>query len=337
MLNQDLISITRAGLTESRHFGSIAVTDKTGRLLYAAGEPERVTFIRSSAKPLQAIPVVESGALERFNLTDEELAFMCSSHNGEPEHVALAAGMLAKLSLGPDALLCGAHEPFYKPATDALLRAGDEITSLHNNCSGKHSGMLALALMLNAPIGRYLEPEHAVQRSMRAAVSAMSGVAESDIPLGIDGCGVPVFALPLAALATAYARLGSPEGLLPERADACRRITAAIRRYPRALAGTGRYDTRLAEATGGRLIGKLGAEGVFAVAVAERDWGIAVKIEDGANRALYPAVTETLRQLGLLSEAESEALAEIHPKILRNWQGTEVGEIRPQFNLQRLS
>ncbi|KIL41151.1 asparaginase [Gordoniibacillus kamchatkensis] len=329
-----LVAVTRGPLTECVHRGHVAVADANGRLLYYAGDPAHVTFARSSAKPLQALPVLESGAADAFAMTDPELALLCASHNGEETHVQTAQTLLSKMGLSGEHLQCGAHYPFHRQTAQAMRRRGEQPTNLHNNCSGKHSGMLALALMLGADIAGYLAPEHPVQRRMLAAVSEMSGVPESDIAIGVDGCGVPVFGMPLAALAAAYARFGRPDGQPEARRIACERLMRAIVHHPDYLAGDDRYDTQLVRATSGRLIGKMGAEGVFAIAVPERGWGIAVKIEDGAQRALYPAATEALRQLGLLSDTELAALAKFHRPLQHNWQGTEVGAIVPEFQLR---
>ncbi|MCL6459908.1 MAG: asparaginase [Gorillibacterium sp.] len=337
MLKQQAVKIYRGKLAESTHLIHIAVTDTAGTLLYSVGNPERITFARSSAKPLQAIAVVESGAIDHFGFTAAELALLCSSHNGETYHVELVAKMLAKLKLTDEDLQCGAHDPYYPPAAEALKAAGVSAGPLHNNCSGKHAGMLALALMLGAKTEGYPSPHHPVQEHMLAIISTMSNIPIADIVLGTDGCGVPVFGLPLHALAYAYARLGRPEGLATEHATACGRIVDAIRKHPIALAGTDRFDTRLVEVTQGRLIGKLGAEGVFAVTAPTEGLGLAIKIEDGTARALYPAVTEALHQLNLLSAEEFTALAQFHHPYLTNWQGTRVGQIIPEFVLNRLN
>jgi L-asparaginase II len=333
-----LVRITRGPLTESVHLGHLAVVDTKGSLTAAMGNPELVTFARSSAKPLQAIPVIESGAVEAFGLVPEEIALMCASHNGESRHVEAIERFLNKLGLSGAHLQCGPHYPYYEPAANRMKQTGEVPTTLHNNCSGKHSGMLALALRLGASPEGYMAPEHQVQQRMLEAVSAMSGVPAERIALGTDGCGVPVFGMPLAALARSFAALGRPDGLMHEaRAAACRTLVAAIRRAPYFLAGTGRFDTRLVEVTEGRLVGKMGAEGVFAVTAPERGMALAVKVEDGAQRALYPAVVEALRQLDWLSDGELELLREFHTPPVRNWAGDIVGSVMPDFKLRPIS
>jgi len=335
MNQKSVITVYRGGMAESEHQLHLAAVRLDGTVLASCGDPGRWTFARSSAKPLQAIPLVEAGGMDACGLTDAELALVCASHNGEALHVGLAAGILAKLGLDASALQCGAHDPYHKPTAEAMKAAGTPPTALHNNCSGKHSGMLALAKTIGAPTEGYLALTHPVQQRMLAVISAMSGVAGDRIRLGVDGCGVPVFGLPLASLALAFARLGTPEGLDSQRASACRRIVAAIRTRPECLAGEDRFDTQLIRVTGGKLVGKLGAEGVFAVTMPDTGCGLAVKVGDGSVRALYPAVTEALLQLGWLSAAEAEKLAAFHRPSLHNWQGSVVGEIVPEFTLER--
>lgn len=335
MKAEPLIYFTRGTLAESIHQGHIAVVRSIGERLYSAGDPGHLTFARSAAKPLQAIPVLESGAAERFHFTDREIALLCSSHNGEPEHAETVAGLLSKLDLGPGFLKCGSHEPFSKQAADELKKHRKEPSALHNNCSGKHSGMLAMALMLEAPLDSYLEIGHPVQQRNLLTISSLSGVPKEEIGLGIDGCGVPVFALPLEKLALAYARFGDSGQLSEKQSEASQRILSAIRKEPFYLAGTDRFDTALVQVTNGRILGKLGAEGVFAVTVPDERLGIAVKIEDGNPRGLYPAVVETLRQLDLLTSAELQELEPFHRPVIRNWQGTVVGATVPSFTLQK--
>ncbi|GIP39796.1 asparaginase [Paenibacillus sp. J31TS4] len=330
-----LVHLIRGPLLESLHRGHAAVVDNEGRLLYSAGNPDTVTFARSSAKPLQALPVLESGAARRFGITPKEIALLCASHNGEEEHIDTAAGLLAKLGLGEEALQCGPHDPFRPAAARKLAEQGRKPSRLHNNCSGKHSGMLALSLQLGAPVDTYMETDHPVQRLMLETVASMSGTATDRIPLGTDGCGVPVFGLALTSLARAFARLGKPDGLADARRDACLQVLDALRSHPFQLAGTDRYDTRLIEVTGGRIIGKMGAEGVFALTVPEHGIGLALKVEDGAARALYPAVTEALKQADLLRPAELEALASFHKPDVTNWAGRVVGRIEPVLQLQK--
>jgi L-asparaginase II len=334
--SETIVRVWRGSLTESIHRGHIAVVNKNGELQYSLGDPYFTTFARSTAKLIQAIPIIESGAAERFGFTEAEIALFCASHNGEEEHVATVLSILSKLGLASEHLQCGSHEPFHEPTTLSMRSNRVAPTSLHNNCSGKHSGMLALAVHRQTPHDNYLSIDHPVQQLMLQAVSEMSGVAKDDIALGIDGCGVPVFGMGIDRLATAYAKLGQPQGLSEARATACQTIIKAIRQHPYYLAGSDRFDTQLIEATQGRIVGKMGAEGLFAMTAPESGLGIVIKVEDGNQRALYPAAVEALQQLGLLTPSELKALSSFHSPKIHNWQKTEVGHIRPDFQLSRV-
>jgi len=325
------VRVWRGPLVESEHRCHLAVVNSQGGLLHSAGNESLITYARSTAKPIQAIPVIESGAFDRFGFTETELALFCASHGGEAPHAAAAAAALGKIGLSGDALQCGAHYPFHEPSASAMRETGERPTALHNNCSGKHTAMLALAVQLGAPIESYLSIDHPVQQYMLRTVSDMSGLPTSDIAIGVDGCGVPVFGMPLNSLALAYARLGAPSDLIESQQTACGRILNAITAHPFFLAGSGRFDTDLIHATNGRIVGKMGAEGVYALTIPQEGIGLALKIEDGSNRALYPAVNEALLQLGLITEQEAATLKEHRITALRNWQGTLIGRIEPNW------
>ena len=224
-----------------------------------AGDADKVTYMRSSAKPIQATAAAESGALERFGITEQELAVICASHGGEPMHVEAVRSILARIGLDEDALGCGAHAPSYTPAAIALYRAGQTPTAIHNNCSGKHSGMLAAAQALGAPTATYLDPDHPVQQRILHSVAYYSGLGTRTITVAVDGCSAPVFGFPLYGMALMYARLVSPQRLLAERATAARRIVAAMQAYPEMVGGTGRFDSDVMNVGGKRLVAKGGA------------------------------------------------------------------------------
>ncbi|MFC5453134.1 asparaginase [Paenibacillus aestuarii] len=328
-----IVRVYRGAITESTHRVHLAVVNTAGTLLHQAGDPHLLTFARSTAKLIQALPIIESGAADHFGLGEAEIALCCASHNGEAEHVSAAQGILGKLGLTPQHLQCGAHDPYHAPTAQAMREQGMVPTTLHNNCSGKHSGMLALCAHLGASPETYMSIGHPVQQLMLKAVSEMASVPTNQMQLGIDGCGVPVFGMPINKLALAYARIGSLDELDATRASACRRIIAALRQYPHYLAGSDRFDTSLIEVTNGRIIGKMGAEGIYALTIPEQGLGFVLKIEDGNQRAMYPAVVEALMQLGLLQELEVNALASYHIPSVHNWQGTKVGYIQPDFHL----
>lgn len=330
-----LVGVFRGAVLESLHAGSVAVADAMGRLVAAVGDPETVTYLRSSLKPVQALTVVVSGAVDRFGITAEELAVIAASHSAEPEHQRAVRSVLAKAGLSVEQLRCGPHPPLHGPTASALARAGERPTPLHNNCSGKHAGMLAAARALGLPLETYLDPEHPVQERNRALLAELSGVAAAAIPVGVDGCGAPTFALPLRAMARLFARLAQPEHLPAPYREAAARVLAAMRQHPRLVAGTDRFDTALLERLGDRLVCKGGAEALHCAGLVETGLGVAVKIGDGGARAVAPAVLATLAGLGVAGEADLAALAAYARPRVENTQGRTVGELRPLFALAR--
>lgn len=332
-----LVVVRRGGVVESVHHGAVVIADASGRVDLAHGDPETVTFLRSAAKPIQALPLLQSGAVQRFGLTDGEVAVMIGSHGGEPFHVAAVQSILKKIGLGEEALQCGAHPPFHKPSAKALREAGLPPSAIHNNCSGKHAGMLALAVHLRAPIATYLDPQHPVQTHILEVLAEVSGRPASAIPLAVDGCSAPTFALPLASAAVLYARLVSPQGLRPELAEAARRAVATMRGRPEMVAGTDRICTALMREGQAGLIAKIGAEGFYGLGF-ERDgrgFGIALKVADGdGERARSTAAIEALRQLGLVTDEVASGLLERFVGEIRNHRGLSVGRVEPAFALR---
>ena len=339
-----LVEVTRGQITESRHRGHVIAVDGDGQVIASIGAPEIVTYLRSSAKPLQAVPLISTGAADRFNFTPQEIAVACGSHSGEPLHEETVGAMLAKTGLDAGALKCGVHEPFSQEAALELRRRGDRPRVLQNNCSGKHTGMLALALHLGGAPETYDQPDNPAQLAIARTVAEFSGVPARDIVVGIDGCGVPVFGVSVRAMALMYARLAAPPpggGADEEVRAASARIVAAMRAHPELVGGTReRLDTELMRAAEG-VISKVGAEGVYTVGVEPsarwpRGLGLALKIEDGEDRRARPTVViESLRQLGVLDEVALERLAPYAKFVVRNHRGDEVGEVRPSFELRR--
>lgn len=327
--NPILVEVTRGEGTESRHRGAAAVFDSQGRAVASWGDIERPVFPRSAVKPLQVLPLIESGAAEAFGVSDAEIALACASHSGEPEQVALVAAWLGRLGLGTGALECGAHPPTNAEAAEALIRAGEAPSALHNNCSGKHCGMIATALHLGEPVAGYVRPEHPVQRRVRALLGELGGVDLSSALVAVDGCSIPTIAMPLAALARAMARFADPEGLAPARAAAARRVQAAMAAHPRLVAGSGRFCTVVLEATGGAALVKTGAEGVICAALPGARLGLALKIDDGAGRAAEVATAALLRHLGAFDSRQWAAVAAVARPALRNRNDIVVGEVRP--------
>jgi len=327
MSNPVLVEMLRGALVESRHRGALAVVDADGRRVLTLGEVERPIYPRSAVKPLQALPLIESGAADRYGLSAEELALACASHSGEPGHIATAQRMLVRAGLDASALKCGAHWPIHQPSAQALARGGGTATALHNNCSGKHAGFLCTACALDAERGTYIEPAHPVQRAVKAVLENLSGVSIAPEACAIDGCSVPTWALPLDALALAFARFGSGAGVAPERARAAARLRAACAAHPWHVAGTGRFCTEIMQRFGARVYVKTGAEGMFCGALPEQGLGIAIKCDDGAGRAAEVMMAATLARL--LGSADRAALEPLLRPTLRNWNGIAVGGLRP--------
>lgn len=340
-----LVEVWRGSLVESRHRGHVAAVDGAGRLVARLGQPETVTYLRSSAKPHQAVPLVASGAADRFGLTTPEIAVACGSHSGEPVHEKTVAAMLGKIGLKESALKCGTHEPFDRETALAMRRRNEPPRVLQNNCSGKHTGMLALALHLGAPTETYDHPDHPVQLLILETVARFSGLGVAEVVRGTDGCGVPVFGMPVRAMALMYARLVAPDaGLGDQSSLGCARVVAAMTGSPELVGGTrDRLDTEMMRATAGHVISKIGAEGVYTVGVLPssrwpRGLGLALKIEDGEDRRARPTVViESLRQLGALDADALEALKPYSNFPIRNHRGDRVGEVRANFELELLA
>ena len=326
------VEVTRGGRVESVHEVDVAVMNADGRVAARGGQPEEPAFARSTLKPFQALPLVEDGGAEAFGLSDEELALCCASHSGEPRHVELARGILERAGLGEDALACGPHPPLGEGARRALRDGGVKPGPLHNNCSGKHAGMLLLARHHGWPTEGYHEAEHPVQQRVLDEVARWSGEARDRIGTGVDGCGVVAFALPLTSLAGALARLVEAASA-GEAAPA--RVVGAMGSNPELVAGEGRLCTELMRATGGRVLAKVGAEGVYGAAVLEREWGIALKVRDGARRGAEVALLGVLQALELVTAEELDGVEQWSRPEVRNTRGDMVGGMRSVVALER--
>lgn len=326
------VDVLRGGVVESAHVVRVAVARADGSVRARSGDVEAPVFARSCIKPFQALPLVEDGVVEALGLTGEELALCCASHNAEPRHVTAAASILSKAGVSARALACGPHPPTGDAAARALAEAGQEPGRIHNNCSGKHAGMLALCVHNGWPTEGYHLPAHPVQRRVAATLAAWSGVEEHAMATATDGCGVVTFGLPLRGLATAFARLGA--SAWEEGGSAAGRVVGAMTDHPFYVAGTGRMCTELMEVAGGRVFAKTGAEGVYGAGVPEAGLGIALKVEDGAKRASEPALLAVLGALGVLSERALERLGRWAAPALTNTRDEVVGSIRAILELE---
>jgi len=328
-----LIEVSRGPLVESIHHVAAAVCDPRGELVFSLGAVDIPVYLRSSAKPFITSAIVRSGAADRFALTDTELAVITASHSGQDMHVEAAAGILRKIGLEASALQCGAHEPYHEPTARAMRARGEAPTPLHSNCSGKHAGILALTVHLGADPAGYLHPDHPAQRMILDVCATFVGERRERLPIGVDGCGIPVFATPLRHAATGFARFATGRELPSDLAAAAKRVYHAMVTHPEYVAGTARFDTDFMSAAGGRAASKGGAEGVMGVAHAARSLGLALKIVDGAKRAVDPAALAILDHLALLDGIRSEPLLPHRSPEIPNVAGRVVGAVRANLSL----
>lgn len=331
-----LVEILRGEMVESFHRGAVAVTDASGKLVRGLGDVERLVYPRSALKPIQALPLIETGAADGFGLGDEELALACASHRGESAQVEKVAAWLARIGLGEADLECGVQPPRFDPAYRALLRAGGAPSQLHNNCSGKHAGFLTTARWLQEPTHAYIEPDHPVQLRIIKTIGEMASIDMSRAPRGRDGCGIPVFALRLTGLATAMARLADPSGLDEPRRVAAKRLLDAMAAMPYLVDGTGGMTTSVMSVAGTTVRLKPGAEGVFCAALPTLGLGVALKIDDGAGRAAEFAMATILDRLGCFTEPQRASLAQFLAPVVKTVAGKEAGRQQATESLRSL-
>ena len=348
LANPVLVEALRGGIVESAHRGAFVVADAQGGVVHAAGDIERAVFPRSAIKVMQALPLVESGAADALGLDDAELALACASHNGEPEHVRVAASMLAKAGVDAAVLECGTHWPYLDSAQHALAAAGRQPGALHNNCSGKHAGFVCLGTALcgigsgsgsgtlRGFLSGYVQAEHPLMVRVNQAVAEVTGADLSQAPRGVDGCSIPTYAIPLRKLAQGMARLATGNALASARAQAARRLFAAVAAAPFMVAGSGRFDTRVMQQLGARVFCKVGAEAVYCAAFPELGLGVALKMDDGTTaRAAEVAMAGLIRRHLRLSAADAAWLDLLADVPLVNWRGVEVGRLRGAAALAR--
>lgn len=332
-MSEILVNVTRGPLVESIHRGDIAVVNSKGKLLNYVGNPYKISYMRSAAKPIQALNVILSGAADKFKFNDEEISIMCASHYGEDFHREVVERMMKKIGLTVDNLLCGATLSLSKEYAEELIWNHVKLQQTNTDCSGKHAGMLAVCMVKGYSITDYNLENHPLQKELKALAAQLCEIDEEKIYIGIDGCTVPVYGMPLYNMALGFAKIANPGGLTKEYKDASDRIFKAMNSAPEMVAGTNGFCTELIKNTNGKLIGKLGAEGVYCIGVKGMDIGIALKIEDGSYRPVWPAVIKCLEDLNILDEKESNALEKF--KVIKNLNNvkSEVGEIKAIFNL----
>lgn len=327
--NPVVVNVTRGAIVESAHRGRIAVVDVTGAVKMRVGDITSPVYPRSAIKILQALPLVETGAADKAGFNDEELSLACSSHAGEVRHTETAARMLDKIGLSVDDLECGPHWPTHEDSARALAAAQQEPTALHNNCSGKHAGMLALALHLGVPTTGYINTTHPVQQRVLGGFEAMTGSDLSAAPLALDGCSAPTWALPLENIAFAFARIADPESsaanLSGDRASALIRLRKAVTVHPFMVAGTDRYCTKVMQVLGERAFVKTGAEGVYCASLPEYGLGVCLKCDDGSTRGAEMMMTAVLNQIGVITETDRQQLDAYMTVTLQNRRGLDVG------------
>ena len=323
-------------IVDLHHYGHIVVTDINGKILWQWGDPNRVTYSRSSAKPIQAIPLVESGAVDEFGITEKELAIMCASHNSEVFHMEAVLSILKKAGLSENYLQCGTHYPLAAHIEHKFRAEGIAPMPVHNNCSGKHAGMLLTAKIWNESLDDYYLPSHPLQARITKTIAEVCGYPPDQILIGCDGCGVPVHAMPMYKFAQGYARMSKPETLGFEREKAVRRITSAMTSHPEMIAGTGGFDTELMQAFGGRLFSKYGASAFFAMGLKGKGIGIAIKMEDGNGSIIPLAALETLVQIGEITPDEALSLPSFKSMLVRNHKKEVIGKTVADFVLEKM-
>jgi len=329
MPNPIVVEVLRGDRVESAHRGAGLVVDADGGVVFAFGDVERPVYPRSAVKALQALPLIESGAADRLDLSEREIALACASHSGEDEHVALARDMLAKAGRDEGVLECGAHWPLGEAAARALARSGGNPSALHNNCSGKHAGLVCVACAFGIEPKGYVAWDHPAQREVTAALADVTQAKLDEETRGVDGCSIPTYAISLRALAHGFARFASGHGLSPARAKAARRIRAAVAAHPSLIAGPGRFDTEVMQILGPSAFTKTGAEGAYCAALPELGLGLAIKADDGGGRAAQAMIAALLRRFGGFDDRRNARLAPFAAPRPTNWSGIEVGALRP--------
>jgi len=328
-----LTAATRGNYVESVYRGTLAVADADGSLVVTSGDPRQRIFMRSSAKPFQAMALILTGAADALDLAETEVAIAAASHSGEPEHIEAVLELLEKGKVPSDALQCGVHAPLNPGAARRLVESRQEPSVLHNNCSGKHAGMLIVCSHMGWPLQSYREPSHPLQQLNLATLAAFFGGPPGEIGVAVDGCGVPAFRVSVAGVATAFARLATGAHVDPVLAQAAQRVRDAMMAHPYLVAGRDRFDTELMTAGRGSIVCKGGAQGVEGIGLVNRGLGLAMKISDGSSGSIGPVAYRALEALGTLDPDMKAGLAAYREPELRNHAGTVVGSVKIAFSV----
>lgn len=334
-MSEIVVKVTRGSLVESVHRADIAVVDSKGNLVCSLGNSHKVTYMRSAAKPIQTLEVILSGAAEKFSFTDEEISIMCGSHYGEEFHIKTVEKILKKLGLKIDNLLCGSTLSLNKEYSKKLLWDHIKLNPTYTDCSGKHAGILSVCVLEGYSLEDYNLPEHPVQKEIKRIISRVCSIEEESIIIGTDGCTVPVFGMPLYNMALGYSRIASGNGLPQSYKKAANRVFRAMNNAPEMVAGTDGFCTDLIKNTNDKIIGKFGAEGVYCIGIKDMNLGVAIKIEDGNTRALWPTVIKCLEDLNVLDRNEKNLLSKYKSQQNLNNVGEKIGDIFPDFSLKK--
>ncbi len=330
--NPVLVHVTRGGIIESMHRGRYVIVDGAGNVCDAMGDYDTPIYPRSSTKIFQALPMILCGAHKEYGLNHTHIAITCASHRGEPAHIQAVTEMLHKAGLSPADLECGVHPPTHRASADAITRAGHTFRAVHNNCSGKHAGMVVYAKKMGWDIQGYIHPDHPVQQSIRQHLGNMSGYDMHTAAVDRDGCSVPTWAVPLKNLAYAFARVANPDATLsPDIGTGIKTLTDAVAKHPFMIAGTRQCCTDVMQVFGKKVFVKGGAEGVYLASIPDYDMGIAIKVDDGSMRACKVILLRILEKVGVLSDTHKKQLMHHYAPPITNWNGYTVGAITPAF------
>ncbi|MCF8008356.1 MAG: asparaginase [Halanaerobiales bacterium] len=332
-MSEYIADLYRNKIIESKHRGDIAVVNPEEKLLFFTGDPDKITYLRSAAKPFQILPVINSGAADYFNFSNKEIAVMSASHNGEQEHVNTVRSILKKIKVNEKRLNCGIHDPYNKDAAHQLYLNGDKPTEIHNNCSGKHAALLALSKYNEWDLENYILKEHPVQQLVLETISDVTNTKKNDIYIGEDGCGVVVFGLSIKKMSYGFARLANPEYLPIKYKEAAQRVVESIKDHPYMIGGKDRFNTELINIMGNKLTAKMGAEGVFGIGIFNQ-YGICIKVEDGNSRAIPPVVIDLLKKLKIIDKKELNKLSKYQKSLVKNHHKHVVGDIKSILNLK---